>query len=93
MGVPDQGLGGAHQARRVGIALRRIAVAVGHQVGRGQQRQLLEAAVASDRVEVGREPVVALLLEQITQRELEANGVDVRGVWQRGVDLEPAAVL
>ena len=53
--VADQRLGGAHQRRGVRVALGGVAVAVRHQVRGGEQRQLLEAPVAADRVEVERE--------------------------------------
>ena len=63
VGIADHRLGGAHQRRRVRVALGREPVAVGHQVRGGEQRQLPEAAVVAERVEVEREPVVAAVLD------------------------------
>ena len=93
VGLAEQRLRRAHQRQRVRVALGGVPVAVGHQIGCRQQRQLLEAPVPADRVEVRGEAPVALLLEQAAQRDLVAHRVGVRLAGQGGVDLEPLRVL
>ena len=92
VGVADQRLRGAHQRRRDRVALGGVAVAVGHQVGGGEQRQLLEAAVAADRLEVRRERPVAPLVEQSPDRELHPRRVGVGLPRELGVDVEQLGV-
>jgi hypothetical protein len=91
--VADQCVARADERRRVGVALRTVTVSLGHQVGRGEERQLLEAAVASDGLEMHRETVVAALREDFPQGELEPDGVLVALGPEVGVDRELRPVL
>ena len=92
MGVADHGLRGAHQRRRIGVALCGVAIAVRHQVGGGEQRQLLETPVSAKGVEVEGEPLVGLVLEQRAQRQLEPGRVQVSLPRQVGRDREAVVV-
>ena len=90
--VADHRLGGAHQRGRVRVAFGGVPVAVGHQVGSRQQRQLFEAPVASDRVEVEREPGVVAVTQHLADRHLQACRIRMLLAREPGIELEDVRV-
>ncbi len=93
VGLADHGLSRAHQRSGIGVALGGVAVALRHQVGGREQRQLLEAPVPAEGLEVEGEAPVTALGEQRQKRELEPGGVLMAFAREIGRHFETLVLL